>query len=128
MIIIFFQLSCWPINKLYNRDVVHMKKKFCDSLVATLLEVLGKSKDHNNSCYNLQVMGIFNMQHPITDNTNGKVYFSKSYFSMKPKEKKVFCTVFKNAKLPKWCTSDILKRVDVEQIRFQAIRFMMIML
>ena len=115
---IFFQLPYWATNKLrHNLDVMHIEKNIFDSLLATLLDVVGKSKDHINSRYDLQVMGIRKELHPVKDNTNGKVYLAKSSFSMKPEEKKIFCTVFKNAKLPKGCASNISNRVEVEQMK-----------
>ena len=86
---IFFQLPYWATNKLrHNLDLMHIEKNFFDSLLATLLDVAGKSKDHINSQYDLQVMGIRKELHPVNDNTNGIVYLAKSSFSMKPEGKK----------------------------------------
>ena len=71
----------------------------------TLLDVTRKSKDHVNSRYELQEMGIRKELQPVKDG-NGKVHMAKVCFSMKPKENKLFWIVLKNAKLPKGCVSN----------------------
>ncbi|XP_060170525.1 uncharacterized protein LOC132601463 [Lycium barbarum] len=56
---IFFELPYWAQNRLrHNLDVMHIEKNICDSLLGTLLEIDGKSKDHVNSRYDLQEMRI----------------------------------------------------------------------
>ncbi|XP_060195087.1 uncharacterized protein LOC132624303 [Lycium barbarum] len=55
---IFFELPYWVHNKLrHNLDVMHIDKNLCDSLLGTLLDIPGESKDHINSRYDLQEMG-----------------------------------------------------------------------
>ncbi|XP_059297564.1 uncharacterized protein LOC132050351 [Lycium ferocissimum] len=114
---IFFELPYWAHNKMrHNLDVMHIEKNVCDSLVGTLLDLAtGKSKDHVNSRYDLQEMGIRKELQPL-DN-NGKVYLAKGCFSMKPEEKKLFCTILKNAKLPKGCVSNISRCVEVDEMK-----------
>ena len=63
---IFFQLPYWKILILrHNLDVMYIEKKICDSIVATLLSIDGKSKDNMNSHLDLQAMGIRDQLHPI---------------------------------------------------------------
>ncbi|WMV56116.1 hypothetical protein MTR67_049501 [Solanum verrucosum] len=115
---IFFELPYWKHNKLrHNLDVMHIEKNICDSLLGTLLDILGKSKDHVNSRYDLQEMGIRKELHPRKDNTNGKAHLAKSCFTMKPEEKRLFCTVLKNAKFPRGFASNISDRVDVDEMK-----------
>jgi len=115
---IFFELPYWKHNKLrHNLDVMHIEKNICDSLLGTLLDIPGKSKDHVNSRYDLQEMGIRKELHPRKDNTNGKAHLAKSCFTMKPEEKRLFCTVLKNAKFPKGFASNISDRVDVDEMK-----------
>ena len=43
---IFFQLPYWKTLKLrHNLDVMHIEKNVCDSIVGTLLNIDGKTKD-----------------------------------------------------------------------------------
>ncbi|XP_060216343.1 uncharacterized protein LOC132643838 [Lycium barbarum] len=115
---IFFKLSNWAHNKLrHNLDVMHIEKNICDSLLGTLLDVPGKSKDHVNSRYDLHEMGIRKELQPLKDDKNGKIHMAKACFSMKPEEKMLFCTVLKNVKLPKGCASNISRRVQMEEMK-----------
>ncbi|XP_075077823.1 uncharacterized protein LOC142164229 [Nicotiana tabacum] len=105
---IFFELPYWETNKLrHNLDPMHIEKNICDSILGTLLEIDGKSKDHVNSRYDLQEMGIRKELQPIQDIVSGTISLAKACFYMNPEEKRRFCTVFKNAKLPKGCASII---------------------
>ncbi|XP_059290918.1 uncharacterized protein LOC132044455 [Lycium ferocissimum] len=76
----------------------------------------GKSKDHVNSRYDLQEMGIRKELQPIEDD-NGCLSLARACFSMKPEQKRVFCTVIKNAKLPKGYASNISQRVQVKEMK-----------
>ncbi|XP_060183024.1 uncharacterized protein LOC132612978 [Lycium barbarum] len=115
---IFFKLPYWAHNKLrHNLDVMHIEKNICDSLLGTLLDVPGKSKDHVNSRYDLHEMGIRKELQPFKDDKNGKIHLAKACFSMKPEEKRLFCTVLKNVKLPKGCASNISRRVKMEEMK-----------
>ena len=97
----FFEFPYWEHNTLrHNVDVIHIEKTICDSLLGILFDVTWKSYDHVNSRYDLQEMGIGKKLQPIKD-ANGKVHLDKASFSMKLEEKKLFCTVHKNAKLLK---------------------------
>ncbi|WMV38483.1 hypothetical protein MTR67_031868 [Solanum verrucosum] len=95
---------------------MHIEKNICDSLLGTLLDVTGKSKDHVNSRYDLREMGIRKELQPVQDD-NGKVHLAKTCFSMKPAKKKLFCTVIKKAKLPKGCVSNKSRCVEVDEMK-----------
>lgn len=113
----FFKLPYWAHNKLrHNLDVMNIEKNICDSLLGTLLDIPGKTKDRVNSQYDLQEMGIRKDLQPIKDN-NGKVNLAKVCFSMNIEEKKLFCGVLKNAKLPKECASNISRCVQVDEMK-----------
>ncbi|XP_059291096.1 uncharacterized protein LOC132044618 [Lycium ferocissimum] len=115
---IFFELPYWAHNKLrHNLDVMHIEKNICDSLLGTLLDVPGKSKDHVNSRYDLHEMGIRKELQPLKDDKNGKIHLAKACFSMKPEEKRLFCIVLKNVKLPKGCASNISRRVQMDEMK-----------
>jgi hypothetical protein len=63
---IFFELPYWAENTLrHNFDVMHIEKNICDNIIGTLLDIPGKTKDHVNARYDLQLMGIREELHPI---------------------------------------------------------------
>ena len=44
---IFFQLPYWKMLLLrHNLDVMHIEKNVCDSIIGTLLNIEGKTKDN----------------------------------------------------------------------------------
>ena len=65
---ILFELPYWATNKLrHNLDVMHIEKNICDSVLGTLLDILGKSKDHINYRYDLYEMWICKDLQPLKD-------------------------------------------------------------
>ncbi|XP_060210294.1 uncharacterized protein LOC132637179 [Lycium barbarum] len=76
----------------------------------------GKPKDYVNSRYELQEMGIRKKLQPIKDD-NSSLSLAQACFSMKPEQKGLFCTIMKNAKLPKGCASNISQRVQVKEMK-----------
>ena len=56
---IFFDLPYWHnLDVRHNIDVMHVEKNVCDSLIGTLLNIQGKTKDGVNARLDLLVMGI----------------------------------------------------------------------
>ncbi|XP_058763597.1 uncharacterized protein LOC131637050 [Vicia villosa] len=52
---IFFELPYWKHNTLrHNLDVMHIEKNIFDSIIGTLLDIPGKTKDHKNARLDLQ--------------------------------------------------------------------------
>ncbi|XP_068467230.1 uncharacterized protein [Phaseolus vulgaris] len=118
---IFFELPYWATNKLrHNLDVMHIEKNICDSILGTLLDIQGKTKDHVNARYDLQNMGIRKDLHP-REIDKGRVQFSAACFSMNANEKSIFCGVFKAAKLPDGSASNISKCVHVNNKKISVI-------
>ncbi|XP_057246756.1 uncharacterized protein LOC130589507 [Beta vulgaris subsp. vulgaris] len=110
---IFFKLPYWKHCSLrHNLDVMHIEKNVCDNIIATLLDLPGKSKDHANVRQDLKALNWMPELHPqlLED---GKEVFPKSRFSMSLEEKRLFCQVIKNAKLPLGYASNIARCVQV---------------
>ncbi|XP_021758767.1 uncharacterized protein LOC110723717 [Chenopodium quinoa] len=110
---IFFELPYWETNTLrHNLDVMHIEKNICDSVLGTLLDIPGKTKDHVAARFDLQDMGIRNELHPKRTNNRGKRLYSKACFSLSSNEKDLFCSVIKGAKFPDGCASNISRCVQ----------------
>lgn len=109
---IFFELPYWEHNLLrHNLDNMHIEKNIFDNMLGTLLDIPGKTKDHLNTRLDLMDMGIQKELHPFKFNENGKVQVAKACFSMTAKEKIIFCSVLKDAKLPQGCALNIARCV-----------------
>ena len=57
----------------HNLDVMHIEKNICESILGTLLNIIGKTKDNANSRLDLQQMNLKPHLHPIED--GGKTDF-----------------------------------------------------
>ncbi|XP_042437085.1 uncharacterized protein LOC122023056 [Zingiber officinale] len=113
---IFFELSYWKHNSLrHNLDVMHIEKNIFDNIIGTLLDIPGKTKDHEKARFDLQDMGIRKKLHPKETNEGKNIMFSKACFSMTPNEKTIFCGVLKKAKIPDGCASNISRCVHVAE-------------
>ena len=56
---IFWELPYWTsLSLCHNLDVMHIKKNICDSLLGTILNIEGKSKDIAKVRIDLQNMGV----------------------------------------------------------------------
>jgi hypothetical protein len=56
---IFLELPCWKdLDVLHSIDVMHVKKNVCESLLGTLLNIDGKTRDHGRARANVKKMGI----------------------------------------------------------------------
>ncbi|KAK3188767.1 hypothetical protein Dsin_028328 [Dipteronia sinensis] len=70
---IFFELPYWKDMLVrHNLDVMHIEKNICDSIISTLLDVKGKSKDGLNSHRDLESMCIRKELHP---ETRGNIFY-----------------------------------------------------
>lgn len=95
-----------PTNKLrHNLDSVHIEKNMCDNFLRTLLDVLGKWKDHVNSFYDSIEMGILKELQPVEDVNHEKIQLDRA--CLKLGEKKLFCTILEHVKFWKECMSTI---------------------
>ena len=64
---IFFDLPYWSDHHVRHCiDVMHMEKNVCDSLIGTLLNIKGKTKDGLKCRQDLVDMGIRQVLHPIS--------------------------------------------------------------
>ncbi|XP_057747099.1 uncharacterized protein LOC130966327 [Arachis stenosperma] len=115
---IFFDLPYWQYNtSRHNLDVMHIEKNIVDSILGTLLDISGKTKDHTNARYDLQEMGIRKNLHPKKTNGRKKVKLAKACYSMTNAEKSIFCDVLKTAKLPDGSASNISRCVNLLERR-----------
>ncbi|XP_057249364.1 uncharacterized protein LOC125495681 [Beta vulgaris subsp. vulgaris] len=98
-------------NPFHNMSIVH--------------NLPGKSKDHANVRQDLKALNWMPELHPqlLED---GKEVFPKSRFSMSLEEKRLFCQVIKNAKLPLGYASNMLDVCKLVKGRSLDIRVMML--
>ncbi|XP_052107465.1 uncharacterized protein LOC127740505 [Arachis duranensis] len=110
---IFFDLPYWKFNMFrHNLDVMHIEKNIVDSIIGTLLDISGKTKDHAVARFDLKDMGIRKNLQPRDTNDGKRTKLAKACFSMTAAEKTIFCSVLKGAKLPDGSASNIARCVQ----------------
>ncbi|XP_056688671.1 uncharacterized protein [Spinacia oleracea] len=104
---ILFGLPYW--KNLYVRhflDVMHIEKNICESLVGTLLNMPGKSKDGENARYDLEHLKIRKELHPVKKKGT-RTYLPPACYTLSRKEKKVLCESLHGIKVPERYSSNI---------------------
>ena len=96
----------------HNLDVMHIEKNICESLIATLLGLAGKSKDGEKARLDLEELGIRRDQHPLQQE-KGKYTLPPALYSLGKNEKEILCKFLKNIKMPDGYAPNIRRCVDV---------------
>ncbi|KAL2905095.1 Protease HtpX-like protein 2 [Bienertia sinuspersici] len=118
---IFWSLPYW--RHLFVRhclDVMHIEKNVCDSLVGTLLNINGKTKDGQNARDDLKEMGIRNELHPVKK--NDKTYLPPACYTLSRREKKEFCESLAGVKVPEGFSSNFSKLVNMETLKLVGLK------
>ncbi|KAL8116810.1 hypothetical protein AgCh_023104 [Apium graveolens] len=80
-----------------------------------LFNISGKSKDYLEERFDLQEQNIRKPLHPVLS-ADGKSYeIIPAIFDMTKKEKEIFCSILKNAKLPYGCASNISRYLSISE-------------
>ena len=86
---------------------MHIEKNIGESIIGTLLDIKGKSKDGLNSRQDLEAMGIRKKLHPI--DIGNKVLLPAAPCTLSDQEKEIFYSRMKNLKVPDGYSSNIGK-------------------
>ncbi|XP_030506438.2 uncharacterized protein LOC115721305 isoform X1 [Cannabis sativa] len=111
---IFFRLPYWEVLVVrHNLDVMHVEKNVCESILNTLLDCKGKSKDHYNSRLDLTEMGIMSHLHPYEDKSITRL--PAAAYTLSKLDKNLFCKRVFDLKLPYGYSSKISNCVDLKK-------------
>ncbi|XP_027922610.1 uncharacterized protein LOC114180495 [Vigna unguiculata] len=91
---IFFDLPYWRVLDVRHCiDVMHVEKNVCDSIIGTLLNIQGKTKDGLNARLDLVEMGI---REQLAPQSHGKrTYLPPACHTLSKQEKEVFVRFYK---------------------------------
>jgi hypothetical protein len=108
---IFFQLPYWSTLKLrHNLDVMHIEKNICDSILGTLMNIPGKTKDTANARRDLREMGIRKDLHLQTNGATTTMPVTA--YTLTRNEKNRICEWLKCVKFPNGYASNISRCVN----------------
>ncbi|XP_073133332.1 uncharacterized protein [Henckelia pumila] len=108
---IFFQLEYWqylPVR--HNLDVMHIEKNVCDSVLGTLLNIDGKSKDIEKARLDLQDMGIRKELHLYKDGNKWKK--PPAIYTLSVEDRRLFLQFIKSVKFPDGFAANLSKNVS----------------
>lgn len=113
---IFFNLDYWEHLLLrHNLDVMHIEKNVCESLIGTLLNIPGKTKDGLNSRLDLQDMGLRDELAPNV--SQNRAYLPPACFSLSKEEKFSVCETLHKLKVPDGYSSNFKALVSMQDLK-----------
>ncbi|KAL3633966.1 hypothetical protein CASFOL_022728 [Castilleja foliolosa] len=108
---ILFELPYWSKLKLrHNLDVMHIEKNICESILGTLMNVEGKTKDTAKARLDLEDMKIRKELHLINKGS-GKYAMPPASYVMTTKERRDFCDFIRSVKFQDGYASNIARCV-----------------
>ncbi|XP_061993678.1 uncharacterized protein LOC133711589 [Rosa rugosa] len=116
---IFFELKYW--DKLYVRhclDVMHIEKNICDSILGTLLNIPGKTKDGVAARLDLVDMGIKLNLKP----KDREKKLPLAWWNLTKDEKRVICLSFFGMKVPEGYCSNIKNLVSLQDLQLLGLK------
>ncbi|WMV37344.1 hypothetical protein MTR67_030729 [Solanum verrucosum] len=118
---IFFDLPYWKTLLLrHNLDVMHIEKNICDSILGTILDVKGKTKDTLSTRLDLQQMKIRKELHPIQ---NGDKYeLPATPYTLSDEDRQKFFKFLRNLKVPDGYSSNISQCVNLKDKKISGLK------
>ncbi|PNX72846.1 hypothetical protein L195_g028743, partial [Trifolium pratense] len=118
---IFFELPYW--KSLYVRhflDVMHIEKNVFESVIGTLLNVPGKSKDGIKARLDLQTMRLRKGLHPVKKGS--RTYLPPAAHTLSRKEKTKLCRFLHEVKVPEGYSSNIRSLVSMKDLKLKGLK------
>ncbi|XP_062093839.1 uncharacterized protein LOC133799866 [Humulus lupulus] len=106
----------------HNLDVMHIEKNICDSLIGTLLNIPGKTKDSISARRDLVLMSESKKELAPKVEEN-RTYLPPACYTLKKDEKHQFCETLAKIKVPDGFSSNIRNLVSLKDCRLQGLKF-----
>jgi len=113
---VFFDLPYWSsLDVRHCIDMMHVEKNVCDSLIGTLLNIQGKTKDGLNARLDL---GLMRIREELTPQQIGnKTYLPPACHTLSKQEKTSFCKCLQSIKVPHGYSSNVKKLVSIKDLK-----------
>jgi hypothetical protein len=113
---IFWELLYWKdLDIQYSIDVMHAKKNVCESLLGTLLNMNGKTRDHGHARANRKKIGI-RPELWLDDLVKG-TKLPTSCITLSKHEKKEFCGFLKNVKVLFGYSTNVSRLISFAELK-----------
>ena len=100
----------------HNLDVMHVEKNVCESLIGTLLNIPGKTKDGENIRLDMVAMGIRESLKPISEEGKRTSLLAACY-TLSRSQKKQFCSTLAGVKVLTGYSSNIKSLVKMKDLK-----------
>ena len=99
----------------HNLDVMHIEKNVCESVIGTLLNIPGKTKDGVASRRDLKAMKI--RLELVPKEVGKRTYLPPACFTLSKAEKQQFCETLADVKVPEGYSSNVRNYVSMEELK-----------
>ena len=111
---ILWDLPYWRyLSVRHCLDVMHIEKNVCDSIVGTLLDVPGKTKDGLNVRKDMMRLNIRPKLWPQYNEDGSRAYLPRACYTLSREEKRRFCECLYGIKVPTGYSSNVKRFVSV---------------
>jgi hypothetical protein len=119
---VFFNLPYWSsLDVRHCIDVMHVEKNVCDSVVGTLLNIPGKTKDGVNARLDMVELGIREELAPHSA-VGKRRYLPPACHTLSKKEKKSFCECLRGIKVPQSYSSNFKSLVSSNDLKLVGLK------
>jgi hypothetical protein len=110
----FWELPYWKdLDDQHSIDVMHVEKNVCESLIGTLLNTNGKTRDHGRARADLKKMEI-RQEFWLTDFIKGTELPTSCITLSKNAE---FCGLLKNVKVPSGYSTNVSRLISLPELK-----------
>jgi hypothetical protein len=118
---VFFELPYWcNLDVRHCIDVMHVEKNVCDSVIGTLLNIQGKTKDNANARLDMVKLGIRQELAPKSDGK--RTYLPPACYTLSKMEKKSFCECLSSIKVPHGYSSNVKSLVSKKDLKLVGLK------
>ena len=118
---IFWELPYWKhLQVRHCLDVMHIEKNVCDSIIGTLLNIPGKTKDGEKARQDMLKMGIRKELAPVEKGK--RIYLPPACYTLSKKEKTSLCECLRGVKVPSGYSSNISSRVSMKDLKLTGMK------
>jgi hypothetical protein len=112
----FWELPYWKdLDVRHSIDEMHVEKNVCESLLGTLLNMDGKTRDHGHARANLKKIGI-RPELWLDDSVKG-TKLPTSCTTLSKHEKKEFCGFLKNVKVSSSYSTNVSRLISFPNLK-----------
>ncbi|XP_075481194.1 uncharacterized protein LOC142521906 [Primulina tabacum] len=118
---IFFELKYWKnLHVRHVLDVMHIEKNVCESLIGTLLDITGKTKDGVAARLDLMEMNL--RTNLIPKMGEKRTYFPPTCYTLRKYEKRKFCNSLFGIKVPTSYSSNMKNLVWMKDLKLVGLK------